>query len=551
MPESLPTVDRRPIPTVAIIGNDTVLAAAPATPVQLSHACIRRGFAIAVPASWGDELVAAETVRRLVSKEQGPAVMCVCPFVRSRLLAPGPDLAPFLVSLVAPPVAAARYLRAAYGEHGVHITYIGGCPSADDPAIDARLTPDAFLADIAEHGISLSEQPLVFDSIVPPDRRRWCSLPGGVPIAEVLWSDTDTRTLIEIDREDASTDLAQHIITREHVLLDLAPGLGCVCSGAITSVPARSARVAVTALEPPRALAPVIDPAAVVSLDAPLADSHAGRRGTPGHVVSEAELMQKRLDEVLGAQVTQPAVERELEAELDAEVAAEIAPSRRVEESPDDDRVDAVSRPDVPAATIDEPRHASRAEEPTVEPQAAGAGESYELATHAPPTVPRTPEGSAIVRRRTPAPTPARHPRSAIPKATASDGRALPRAYVAKRRTPSGVMPVIPEPARADEQSPTKRAPSVQPIATTAAEPSSERTDTPSVITSSPNAPAMTDPATQSPAPTSRPAVDNTLRAERNPRAGTVAVPIPTPGGLTILLAALLALGLFVLQSVR
>src|SRR4029079_18824715 len=94
------------------------------------------------------------------------------------LLAPGPDLAPFLVSLVAPPAATARYLRAAYAEHGGHVTYIGSCPSAGDPSIDERLTPDAFLADLADHGIALAEQPLVFDSIVPPARRRWCSLPG-------------------------------------------------------------------------------------------------------------------------------------------------------------------------------------------------------------------------------------------------------------------------------------------------------------------------------------------------------------------------------------
>jgi hypothetical protein len=270
MSASLPSADRRPVSTVAIIGNDAVLAAAPATPVQLAHACLRRGFTVAVPASWGDELIAAETVRRLAARERGPAVMCVCPFVRSRLLATGPDLAPFLVSLVSPPVATARYLRAVYGAHGVHITYIGTCPSAEDAVIDVRLTPDAFLADIAENGIALSEQPLVFDSIVPPDRRRWCSLPGGAPTAEILWSDSDPRTLVEIDRDDVSTDLAQHIITREHVLLDLAPGLGCVCTGAISSLPARSARVAVTAVEPPRALGPVIDPTPVVSLDVPV-----------------------------------------------------------------------------------------------------------------------------------------------------------------------------------------------------------------------------------------------------------------------------------------
>src|SRR5689334_23610968 len=151
MSAPLPTTDRRPVSMVAIIGNDAVLDAAPATPVQLAHACLRRGFTVAVPASWGDELVATETVRRLASRERGPAVMCVCPFVRSRLLTPGPDLAPFLVSLVSPPVAAARYLRAVYGEAGVQITYIGACPGADDPAIDACLTPDAFLADLAEY----------------------------------------------------------------------------------------------------------------------------------------------------------------------------------------------------------------------------------------------------------------------------------------------------------------------------------------------------------------------------------------------------------------
>ena len=269
MSAALPPAER-PVPTVAIVGNDAVLAAAPATPVQLAHACLRRGFTVAVPASWGDELVAGETVRLLAGRERGPAVMCVCPFVRSRLLAPGPDLAPFLVSLVAPPVAVARYVRAVYGDQAVHVTYIGSCPAADDPAIDASLTPDAFFADIAEHGIALSEQPLVFDSIVPPDRRRWCSAPGGVPSPEVLWNEADGRTLVEIDRDDAPTDIAQQIITREHVLIDLAPGFGCVCSGAVPPLAPRSARVAVTALEPPRAFAPVIDPATVVSLDAPV-----------------------------------------------------------------------------------------------------------------------------------------------------------------------------------------------------------------------------------------------------------------------------------------
>jgi hypothetical protein len=43
-------------PSLVILGTDAVLAAAPATPVQLAHACLAAGYGAAVPASWGDEL---------------------------------------------------------------------------------------------------------------------------------------------------------------------------------------------------------------------------------------------------------------------------------------------------------------------------------------------------------------------------------------------------------------------------------------------------------------------------------------------------------------
>ena len=439
---------------VAIIGNDAVLAAAPATPVQIAHACLRRGFTVAVPASWGDELVAAEAVRRLASRERGPAVMCVCPFVRSRLLAPGPDLAPFLVSLVSPPVATARYLRAAYGDHGVHITYIGGCPSADDPSVDARLTPDAFFADLAEQGIALSEQPLVFDSIVPPDRRRWCSLPGGAPTEEFLGGDGDTRSLVEIDRDDVSTDLAQHIITHEHVLLDLAPGLGCACSGALGSLPPRSARSAVTALEPPRASKPVIDPAPMVSLDIPVAEQVTSALLVAASPTASATdvSMERRLDELLGSPTDRPWTDGDVQTEAHVNVMVESVILGDVGDAsasmldrevpitalvPDAPTANAPTH-DASAEVIDESATmaATRAETEVVAPAPAPPTESA--------TEPTTPTIAARfhVRRRTPAPMPARYPTSTIPRATASDGKALPRAYVAKRRTPStGILP--------------------------------------------------------------------------------------------------------------
>ena len=455
MSAPLHSADRQPVSMVAIIGNDAVLEAAPATPVQLAHACLRRGFTVAVPASWGDELVATEAVRRLASRARGPAVMCVCPFVRSRLLAPGPDLAPFLVSLVAPPVATARYLRAAYGEHGVHITYIGGCPSAEDPSIDERLTPDGFLADLAEHGIALAEQPLVFDSIVPPDRRRWCSLPGGTPTAETLWGDSDARTLVEIDRDDVSTDLAQHIITHEHVLLDLAPGLGCVCSGAIRSSPSRTARSAVAAVEPPRASKPIIDPASAVSLDAPVTDQITSPplvAVAPPAAAAEESPLERRLDELLGKPIDPPwtGIEPEVEVTVGFTVEAAILASAAPDMT-DRAPIATASAPQPPAgsaATFTEPseavsEHATApptVPEPEATPPAASTAESV-----AEPIAPETPAEPAArakaershVRRHVPPPMPVRYPTSAIPRATASDGKALPRAYFAKRRTQS------------------------------------------------------------------------------------------------------------------
>jgi hypothetical protein len=451
MPASTSTVDRRPVPTVAIIGNDAVLVAAPATPVQLSHACLRRGFTVAVPASWGDELVAAETLRQLTSREKGPAVMCVCPYARSRLLASGSDLEPFLVSLVSPPVATARYLRGVYGERGVHITYIGGCPSADDPAIDARLTPDTFLADLAEHGIALSEQPLVFDSIVPPDRRRWCSLPGGVPSIDALGNDPDTRTLVEIEPDDISTDLAQHIIAHEHVLLDLAPSLGCACSGAIGASPPLMARLAIVALEPPRALGPIIDPGIAVSLDVSPQSSQRVSSSAP-IAVSQDILLEMRLDEMLGTEVTDRPIAddgiEEFEAELDADLAERLAASRPVDESHNAPTAVTEPAPLPRSADSEEGHDDAPAIAASVEVSVGVIIDVVERERDdrdAPSVVDSTP--SSIVRRRTPQAMPARYPAGTIPKATGSNGRTLPRAYVAKRRTPSMGVPSIESPA--------------------------------------------------------------------------------------------------------
>ena len=245
--------------SIAILGADTTLAALPATPVQLAHACRQAGYEFAVPASWGDELIAAECLNQLADRGARPAVMCVCPHVRTQLLGVGPDLAPMLVPLVPPPVAVARYLHALYGRHRLHLTYIGGCPAGADEALDAHHAPGVFLESLAASGISLTDQPKVFDSVIPPDRRRFFSIAGGVPSAEQLWSAGNGRALVELDGEDYLIDLAQHLLSHACALIDIAPRLGCACSGASAAIPARSARAAVAVIDPPRAFGAVVD----------------------------------------------------------------------------------------------------------------------------------------------------------------------------------------------------------------------------------------------------------------------------------------------------
>ncbi len=264
----------------------------------MAHACRAAGYAAAIPATWGDELIAEGCARRLATRTLPSAIFCSCRRVRDRLLGPGADLLPFLVSFVAPPVATARYLRELYGDTPIDITYVGTCPSAgNEPSIDRQVRPEEFYASLADRGILAAEEPLVFNSFFAPDRRRCHSLPGGLPIDSLLQArdgaaqaadnsgggeDEDAlpfipRSVVEIQEVEYAAELAQYLITGAPVLLDLGPRLGCACSGAVSGVTAAQARDAVLALEPPRSPTPVVEPdvSADVDLD-PAADDSLG-----------------------------------------------------------------------------------------------------------------------------------------------------------------------------------------------------------------------------------------------------------------------------------
>jgi hypothetical protein len=257
-------------PSFAVIGADAFLAARPATPVQVVHACSRAGYDAAVPATWGDELIAARCAERLADRTLAPAVFCACSLVRDRLLGPGPDLMPFVLSFVSPPVAAARYLRQLYAGRSIDITYVGACPSAEDEAIDRVVTPVAFFAELRARGISLSHQPTVFDSTFAPDRRRSVSQPGGLPLPALLDHHPVKRRIIEIGGFEYAADLAQHLILSAPVLIDISARSGCACAGAAVGVPPLEARRTVVALEPPRSAQPIVEPGVPVMIDLPL-----------------------------------------------------------------------------------------------------------------------------------------------------------------------------------------------------------------------------------------------------------------------------------------
>ncbi len=235
-----------------------LLAALPATPVQLAHACYELGYQIVVPASWGDELVAHAVLEDLRYRDRDPVIQCTCPLVTERLLANGQHLVSSMVQTASPPVAAARYARQAFSPRSVRITYVGACPGARSAPIDESYLPDEFLQLLLDRDIIAAEMPTVFDSVLPPDRRRFVSLPGGCPTQEALWQTTEGRMLREVTQPTFSADLAQTLVWREHVIIDVAPSLGCACAGGYSRLGVHCGRVAVMAVEPPRAPHPVV-----------------------------------------------------------------------------------------------------------------------------------------------------------------------------------------------------------------------------------------------------------------------------------------------------
>ncbi len=251
--------------SIAIFGNDALLAAAPALPVQLMHAAIAAGFDAVVPVSLGDELVAGETLRLAQLRGRRPVVQCSCPFSYSQLCKRDANLADMTVAVAPAAVALARALRLERSD-APHITYIGGCPGAQDPSIDLQVLPEPFLRGLVTKDIALAEQPDVFTDRVPPDRRRFLSLPGGAPRPDLVETLLRRKVVVLEAKSNPLLAVADALFDGGVTMIDPVGAYRCVCAGSDSAPSVAEGRVAIARLEPARATSSIFEAPAWLDL---------------------------------------------------------------------------------------------------------------------------------------------------------------------------------------------------------------------------------------------------------------------------------------------
>ena len=229
------------------------------------QAALAAGFDAVVPVSLGDELVAGEILRLAQLRARRPVVQCACPFALAQLCKREANLADVTIAVAPAPVALARALR--LERHEVqHITYVGGCPGAQDPDIDLQIQPAAFLRGLSQKGIAIIAQPDVFTDRLPPDRRRFLSMPGGAPRTDLV-ATLLRRNVVELNRQASPLlAVADAMFDGGATMIDPASAYRCLCAGSEHAPSAADGRLAITALEPSRSSTPIFDAPAWLDL---------------------------------------------------------------------------------------------------------------------------------------------------------------------------------------------------------------------------------------------------------------------------------------------
>lgn len=229
------------------------------------HAALAAGFDAVVPVSLGDELVAGEILRLAQLRGRRPVIQCACPFSLSQLCKREANLADVTIPVAPASVALARALRMERND-ALHITYIGACPGAQDPSIDLQVMPEAFLRGLEQKGISLRTQPEVFTDRLPPDRRRFLSIPGGAPrpaLVEALLR----RNVVSLDgRMNPLLAVADALFDGGVTMIDPAGAYHCSCAGGDAERSVAEGRAAIERIEPARASSPIFEAPAWLDL---------------------------------------------------------------------------------------------------------------------------------------------------------------------------------------------------------------------------------------------------------------------------------------------
>ncbi len=155
----------------------------PAGPEQVINAILEAGFRALYFESLGDELVALEYLRLWrENTEKRTWIRSTSPLVVEYCRAKHPELLPFLAPVVPPAVAIARYLRHT-GESAEHLIYAG----LDVPEVNGERQYSAAISFmeleqlLEERGTPPRAQPLLLQQL-PPERRRFLSAAGGMPL---------------------------------------------------------------------------------------------------------------------------------------------------------------------------------------------------------------------------------------------------------------------------------------------------------------------------------------------------------------------------------
>ncbi|MFQ5690425.1 MAG: diguanylate cyclase [Gemmatimonadota bacterium] len=166
----------------------------PASPEQVINAVYAAGFGELFFELLGDELVAFEYLRIWrENTEKKTWIRSTSPLVVEYCRSRHPKLLPYLAPIVTPAVALARYLKMLNPER--QLLYVGlESPELNgDTLFDAELSFAEFERLLVERGAEPAGQPLLLQA-VPPERRRYLSTAGGLPLPMLDQERASSRT---------------------------------------------------------------------------------------------------------------------------------------------------------------------------------------------------------------------------------------------------------------------------------------------------------------------------------------------------------------------